>query len=400
VLVFLVGAVQFVNILDFMIVMPMGPDLAPVLAFDEAQIGLVGAAYTAAAAVSGVIGALFLDRFDRRKALAVSMIGLVLGTAAAGFAWDLPSLLAARVIAGTFGGPASSIALSIIADAVPPERRGKALGAVMGAFAAASVLGVPAGLELARIHWRMPFFGVAALGVVVAFLAILAMPPMRAHLDGRAPQRGPSHFFRDLSALVGEPASIASLAAMAVLTFSVFSVVPNISAYVQHNLHYPREHLGLLYLAGGVVSFFAMRLFGALVDRLGSPSVALGGTIVFAITLVVGFIRPVAALPVVVLFILFMVAGSARGVPYQALASRVPPPHQRASFMSAQSAVQHLASAIGAFVAAQILVTRPDHSLVHMPEVAMMSLCASLALPPLLWFVDTRVRRREAVQVP
>ena len=68
-----------------------------------------------------------------------------------------------------FGGPATSLGLSILADIVPIERRGRAMGTLMGAFSAASVFGVPAGLELARIGgWRMPFFAVAALGVVLS----------------------------------------------------------------------------------------------------------------------------------------------------------------------------------------------------------------------------------------
>lgn len=63
-----------------------------------------------------------------------------------------------------FGGPATSIAFSIIADVVPAQRRGSAMGKVMGAFSIASVLGVPAGLELARhFGWSAPFFAVAGL---------------------------------------------------------------------------------------------------------------------------------------------------------------------------------------------------------------------------------------------
>src|SRR3954469_19242460 len=75
-LLFLIGAVQFVNILDFVMVMPLGPDLARSLGMRSSDLGLVGGSYTAAAAVSGLIGSLFLDRFDRRSALAVALVGL------------------------------------------------------------------------------------------------------------------------------------------------------------------------------------------------------------------------------------------------------------------------------------------------------------------------------------
>jgi predicted MFS family arabinose efflux permease len=399
ILVFLVGAVQFVNVLDFVMVMPLGPDLAEPLRFPVADVGLVGASYTAAAGVAGLFGALFLDRFDRRKALAVAMFGLVVGTAAGGFAWDLPSLLAARVVAGLFGGPATSISLSIIADAVPAARRGKAMGAVMGAFSVAGVLGIPVGLELARLGgWSTPFFAVAGLGVVIASAAIFLMPPMRTHLEGGAPLRHPMDFVRDLLALIADPAAIVCFAGTALITVSVFGVIPNLSAYVQHNLHYPREHLGLLYLVGGAVSFFAMRLAGMLVDKVGAPFVIGIGTVVFAATLFVFFITPLP-LPVISMFVLFMVAGSARGVPFQTLASRVPAPQRRASFMSASSAVQHLSSALGAFAASLILVERPDKTLAHMNLVAIASLVLALPIPLLLWFVESRVRAREAAPV-
>ncbi|HZX41762.1 MAG TPA: MFS transporter, partial [Myxococcaceae bacterium] len=160
-MVFLIGAVQFINIWDFVMVMPLGPDFARALGIPLSRLGLIGGAYTAAAAVAGVLGSTFLDRFDRRPALAVAMTGLVLGTLAGGLAWNFESLLAARFLAGAFGGPATSLSLSIIADAVPPERRGKAMGAVMGAFSVASVVGVPLSLQLSIWGgWRLPFLGV------------------------------------------------------------------------------------------------------------------------------------------------------------------------------------------------------------------------------------------------
>ena len=72
-ILFIIAAVQFVNILDFMMVMPLGPDFARALGIPLSQLGLVGGSYTAAAAVAGVLGALVLDRFDRRKALGLTI---------------------------------------------------------------------------------------------------------------------------------------------------------------------------------------------------------------------------------------------------------------------------------------------------------------------------------------
>src|SRR5208282_5088943 len=92
-ILFLVGAVQFVNILDFMMVMPLGPDFAPKLGIPTNDLGWIGGSYTAAAAFAGVTGSLFIDKLDRKVALLAALLGLILATAFGGFAWDFNSLL-------------------------------------------------------------------------------------------------------------------------------------------------------------------------------------------------------------------------------------------------------------------------------------------------------------------
>jgi predicted MFS family arabinose efflux permease len=391
-LLFLVGAVQFVNVLDFMMVMPLGPDFAVALGIPTSRLGLVGGAYTAAAAVSGVAAAAFLDRFDRRKALAVAMLGLVIATAAGGLATGLGSMVAARVLAGAFGGPATSLSLSIVADAVPIERRGKALGAVMGAFSFASVLGVPAGLELAHAGgWRFPFFAVAALGLLVAGGALTLMPAMTGHLvrAGGAPPP-------PVLALLRQPVALLSLACTGASMMSGFAIVPNIAAHLQDNLAFPREGLGGLYMAGGVVSFLVLRVAGRWVDRVGAPKVATLGTAVFVTVILGAFAYPPPWLPVVVAFVCFMVGNSLRNVSINTLSSRVPAPAERARFMSAQSAVQHLASALGAALSTQLLTVEPDGRLGGMRQVAFFSIGVALLVPFLLAAVSSGITRREA----
>src|SRR5262249_17144688 len=176
--VLLVAAVQFVNILDFVMVMPMGPDFAAALGIPSSKLGMIGGSYTAAAALSGLAGSFFLARVGRRRARGVAVLGLVAGTALGGGGTGFGSLMAARVIAGLFGGPATSLSFSIVADVVPPQRRGTAMGIVMGAFSVASVLGVPAGLEAARhFGWRAPFVSLAGLGALVPVPAVFLLPP-------------------------------------------------------------------------------------------------------------------------------------------------------------------------------------------------------------------------------
>ena len=79
-----------------------------------------------------------------------------------------------------------------------------------------------------------------------------------------------------------------------------------------------------------------------------------------------------------------------------ALTSRVPAPEERARFMSMQSAVQHLASAIGAGASAWFLHERPDRSLDGMPTLAFGAIALSLLLPFLVAALSRRIQARAA----
>lgn len=396
-LLLLLGAVQFINVVDFVMVLPLGPDFARALAIPTHQLGLVAGSYTASAAIAGLIASTFLDRFDRRRALLLAMLGLVTGTAAGGFATGLDSMLLARVLAGMFGGPATSLAMSILSDAIPPERRGRALGKVMGAFSVASVVGVPAGLELARLGgWRLPFFVIAALGVAVAIGVWALTPPMRGHLRGSA---GLSEPVRPLLVFLSERTVLLSLLGTAVAMAGSFSIISNLSAFVQLNLGYPRERLGLLYMAGGCVSFFSMRLAGRAVDRFGAPRVVTAGTLLVVLVIGLGFLPERSLLPVVGIFVGFMLANSTRIVALNTLTTRVPGPADRARFMSLQSAVQHLSTSAGAGLSSWVLHERADLRLDGMPTLAVFAMAMSAALPPVVLLLSRRVRARDAARI-
>jgi predicted MFS family arabinose efflux permease len=302
-LLFLLAAIQFVNVTDFMMVLPLGPDFAAGLNIASNRLGLVAGIYTATAALAGLVGTLFLDKFDRRNALFVAMVGLVAGTVAGGFATGLGTMLMARVVAGAFGGPATALTLSILTDQIAPARRGRAFGIVMGSFSVASVVGVPLGLKLAELGgWRTTFFSVAGMGAVLVPAVIWMMPPMRGHLDGAA-RRVPA---RPLRAFFADPSVLLSLLAVAATMLGAFALIANLAAFLQFNLGYPRQHIDKLYAAGGAVAFVTMRIAGRIVDRRGSVLVTIIGTAVTVAVIAATFLPMHPWIPAVGLFIGFM----------------------------------------------------------------------------------------------
>ncbi|MEZ5993589.1 MAG: MFS transporter [Planctomycetota bacterium] len=410
VVVLLIAAIQFINILDFMIVMPLGPDFARELDISSNHIGIIAGAYTAAAAVAGVAGSFFLDRFDRRKALAVCMAGLVVGTALAGLSWNLPTLIGARVVAGLFGGPATALSLAIVADVVPKERRGRAMSTVMTAFSLASIAGVPISLEIAHAAgWRAPFYSVAAFGVVITAASIFLLPPLKLHLKSGITPPGFGMF-----KMVTKPLPLlAALALMAMVT-SAFAVIPNIPIYLEFNLGYTGEPwiasllgsigidykpsvLGPLYLIGGIASLLVLQVVGRMTDRFGSAAVSWVGAALTVTIMYIWFINYQSALPSLFLFVFFMGAMTVRGVPARTLDTKVPLAHERAAFMSMQSAVQHSTLALAASLSSFILVENPENkSLEGMATLGWIGVVFAILLPTFITIAEVGVRRRDS----
>ncbi|MBC7543315.1 MAG: MFS transporter, partial [Candidatus Sericytochromatia bacterium] len=224
----------------------------------------------------------------------------------------------------------------------------------------------------------------------VAAAAIFLLPPMRRHLEsGVAKTR--------MVDIIRRPAALLCYTTTAVVMIASFVLIPNIAAYVQGNLGYPRAGMGFLYLAGGIVSFFATMATGRMVDRFGSFRTGTVGAVMLLVTTYMGFYDYAPALTVVGLFMAFMLAMSIRNVAFNTLISKVPPPHERAQFMSINSAVQHGAAAAGAILSSRLLSELPSHRLGGIDQIALVSMGMTLCLPLLLWAVERLVKRGPGV---
>ena len=139
-----------------MVVMPLGPQLRRTLGIEPVQFGLIVASYTLSAGLAGLLASSVLDRFGRRRAYPdACSSGSWSARLLCGLSFNYATLLLARIVTGAFGGILGGMALAIIGDVFPEERRGRATGILMSAFALASVVGVPVCLDLGtRFGWQ------------------------------------------------------------------------------------------------------------------------------------------------------------------------------------------------------------------------------------------------------
>jgi EmrB/QacA subfamily drug resistance transporter len=129
-----------------------------------------------AMAVLGPIGGKLADRYGARQVYLISICGVAAFSAAAVFAWDAPSLIAARFVGAALGAAAGPAALSMINRSFPPERRAQALGYWSLVGAGAPVIGVVIGGPLVdSFGWRWIFIlqtPIAIASVVIGFLVL------------------------------------------------------------------------------------------------------------------------------------------------------------------------------------------------------------------------------------
>ncbi|WP_368195087.1 MFS transporter [Aeromonas sp. R2-2] len=350
--IWLMALIQLINAVDFMIVMPLGADLASALHISAASIGYIGGGYTLAAAVSSLLVAKYIDRFDRKRVVLVMLSGLSVATLLCAHAWNMESLMFTRILAGFFAGPLIAIALAIVTDCVPPQRRGRAMATVMGAFSIAAIAGVPLGLKLASWYdWFTPFYVVGVSGMLVTTVVAVLLPSLKGHLQERA-STSPDV---SLLVLMANRRVLLAMSSLGLAVFSTFLLVPNLAVWLQFNAGVARDDLSVYYLIGGVTSVIALQIFGRMVDNMGAFSVVAGLAVGIFVVIVDGFMHT-SALPPLVIFTAFMALTATRTIVATTVNTTVPAPHVRAAFMSLQSICQHVFSGLAAILSSYILV--------------------------------------------
>jgi predicted MFS family arabinose efflux permease len=334
-------SMEFLNVMDFLVLMPLAPMLMQDLSISIQEFGLLVSAYSVGAAGGGLLGALFIDRFDRKKALIGLFSIFTVATFACAMAPSFAVLLVARVLAGMGGGGIEALSYTIIGDAFPEDSRAKATGQLMSAYALATILGVPAGLALASAFaWNTPFIVLAVLGATVCVVAMFSLLPMTGHRKLLGTESAFAGFRQVLA--IGHHRW--ALLCTTVLMFGSFSVVPFMGTYFVFNLGMAESQLSIAYLVAGTCAMFAAPAIGWLADRHGQYRVLLlVGLVALVPVLTVTHLPSVPFALIVACAAFFMVCVTGYYIPALALITSSADDRYRGRFMSLNTTFEQIA---------------------------------------------------------
>ncbi|MDT9681033.1 MFS transporter [Streptomyces sp. TRM76323] len=250
---------------DAFVIAGVLPEIADDLRVSPGAAGQLITVFSLTYALFAPVSATITGSLSRRTVLAyglgVFIVGNVVSALGDSYAWVAAGRFVAALGAASYTPQASAAAASL----VPEERRGRALGIVIGGLTVATALGVPIGTWIGGLAgWRATLWAVAALGAV-ALLGALMLP--RLAPAGRHP------LAERLSGL-RNPAVLITLSVTLLAVTSEHVVYTYIGPVLQDTTHGGRA-LSVLLFVFGVGAVAGNAVAGIATDRLGNRAVLL-----------------------------------------------------------------------------------------------------------------------------
>jgi len=219
------------------------------------------------------------DRVGRRPVLMWSLLGYTVFTTLTATSWDLWSFVAFQFCAQVFVGTEFGVAVTLLAEEVPAELRGRYLAMLLLFSPAGGVVGgalLAGGFLHNPIGWRA-FFLLAALPLLVAAVARRHLQESRAFVA--PPARAQGHRYRRLRSQAldavavwraGYRAKVLAVGAIALLQGLVAAgVVGWWTYYAEHQRHIGAPTAGSFFAAAALFSIPGYLACGRLMDRIG-----------------------------------------------------------------------------------------------------------------------------------
>lgn len=279
-------AVNFVDMIGFMIVLPLLPFYALKLHATPETIGRLIASFSIAQLVAAPIWGRVSDRYGRRPALLIGLSASAAAYVVFGLAHSVWLLFLSRLVQGA-GGGTTGVAQAYVADTVESADRARALGWLSAATSAGVMLGPAIGSFAAHFGQAAPGMIAAALCLINVFFAWKWLPESRKEPTA-APVRGRKSIWHPAWMALRHPGTpIARLLWIYGVGMIAFASMTSVLAlYLGAEFGVDEKSIGYIFLYVGVLSF-VMRslLLGPIVDHIGETWAMRIGTLLLVLGL-------------------------------------------------------------------------------------------------------------------
>jgi MFS transporter, DHA1 family, solute carrier family 18 (vesicular amine transporter), member 1/2 len=292
----------FTDSLVFSLIVPVLPYyLGPAEAASQSSVGALFFAYAAALLVATPVFGALVDRVGCRAPMLAGLAGVALTTLLFAVVKGHWALVATRALQGAACAATATASLALIAQAYPPEGRGKAMGAATAGNAVGSLVGPPLGGALFQAWGPLaPLVfaaGLAALDGVAR--ALLVTPGGR----GEASRIG-------LRSLLRQPAVLDVVVIVVLGASALTSLEAALPLHLATRFGARPLTTGLCFAVATIAFGISTPVVGALEARLGRLRAAVAGLFVVAAAL--PCVALASSLPAV--FVAMALAGIAVGL--------------------------------------------------------------------------------------
>ncbi len=345
----------FLDLLGFGLILPLLPFYAMRFGAHGKQIGLLFACFSIAQFFGAPVLGRLSDRIGRRPVLLLCLFGSTISLLATGLTDTLYTLMAARALAGLFGGSIAT-AQAYVADVTRPAERTKYMGLIGASIGMGFVFGPFVGAELSRFGFGTAAFVAAGLSAANFLLALArlreSLPPSARGQSQRTALSIKS--LRDaLSRPVVGPLLILSTGA----TLAFVSMESTFALLAKLRFGFSEQTMGRLFaLLGVTIAVVQGGLIGPLARRFGEVSVGVVGFLILSVAFAAIPWLPTRELTVITL--LFVALGQGLLTPtLSTMLSRAVAATEQGGTLGLGQSLGSLARAIGPIVAGTLFDT-------------------------------------------
>lgn len=169
---------SFMSILDQTVINNALPSLQHAFSIDLNNLQWVVTAYALTQGVVTPTTAFFVDRLGTKRFYIIALALFTLGSALCGFAWNLPALIAFRVVQAIGGATLFPLAITLLFSEFPPHQRGLATGILgISSLMAPAIGPTLGGCIVTYASWPLIFYINVPVGIAGIILALLLLRP-------------------------------------------------------------------------------------------------------------------------------------------------------------------------------------------------------------------------------